>query len=210
MVQDQRGGRQRLSYWARKLNHAERGNTYSADDLKALAIYDVLKYRRFYLEGCSTFLVTRVRSLVYMLCQPNNILNKRQARYLWDLQPFVGTMTLAYRNGAMSEANPLSRRPNFVSQTKVPLFCNGEVPSHSDLRRKSQPLLNDAYLNVMIALAFRLSLEFAHLMHEGYFQDSFHGDEGKWTKDSRIDAKDGCFCLALALHYLVLMYVRCS
>jgi hypothetical protein len=42
------------------------------------------------------------------------MLNKRQARYMHDLQPFVGSMTLAYRKGAVNEANPLSRRPYFV------------------------------------------------------------------------------------------------
>jgi hypothetical protein len=44
------------------------------------------------------------------------MLNHRQARYyLPDLQPFMGTMTLAYRKGALNEANPLSRRPYFVT-----------------------------------------------------------------------------------------------
>jgi hypothetical protein len=61
--------------------------------------------------------------------QPNNMLNKRQARYLRDLQPFVGSMTLAYRKGALNEADPLSRRPDFVLQATFPLFWDGEVPS---------------------------------------------------------------------------------
>jgi hypothetical protein len=60
------------------------------------------------------------------------MLNKRQARYLRDLQPFVGSMTLAYRKGAMNEAYPLSRRPNFVPHAKVPLFWDGEVPLNRD------------------------------------------------------------------------------
>jgi hypothetical protein len=51
------------------------------------------------------------------------MLNKRQAsRYLRDLQPFVGSMTLAYRKGALNEADPLSRCPTFVPQATVPLF----------------------------------------------------------------------------------------
>jgi hypothetical protein len=37
----------------------------------------------------------------------------------------------------------------------------------------------------------QLSLEFADLIREGYSQDSFYGDEGEWTKDSRIQAMDG-------------------
>jgi hypothetical protein len=50
------------------------------------------------------------------------MLNKRQARYMRDLQALVGSMTLAYRKGAMSEAYPLSRRPDFVTHATVPLF----------------------------------------------------------------------------------------
>jgi hypothetical protein len=34
------------------------------------------------------------------------MLDKRQARYLRDLQPFVGSMALAYGKGAMHEADP--------------------------------------------------------------------------------------------------------
>jgi hypothetical protein len=59
--------------------------------------------------------------------QPNNMLNKRQAIYLRDLQPFVGSMTLAYRKGAVNEAGPLSRRPDFVPQATIPIFWDGEV-----------------------------------------------------------------------------------
>jgi hypothetical protein len=48
--------------------------------------------------------------------------NERQARYLQDLHPFVGSMTLAYRKGALNEAYPLSRRSYFVPMATVPLF----------------------------------------------------------------------------------------
>jgi hypothetical protein len=44
----------------------------------------------------------------HLLMQPKNM-NKRQARYLRVLQSFVGSMTLAYRKGALNEAGPLSR-----------------------------------------------------------------------------------------------------
>jgi hypothetical protein len=54
--------------------------------------------------------------------------NKRQARYMRDLQPFVGSITLAYRKGALDEAHPLSRRPDFVPHPTVQLFWDGEVP----------------------------------------------------------------------------------
>jgi hypothetical protein len=39
----------------------------------------------------------------------------------------------------------------------------------------------------MIVNALRLSHEFVDLIRE-YSQDSFYGDEGEWTKDSRIEA----------------------
>jgi hypothetical protein len=86
-----------------------------------------------YLEGRSNFLVvTNHDTLRHLLGQ---LLNKRQARYLRDFQSLVGSMTLAYRKGAMSKAYPLSRRPDFVPNAKVPLFWDGEGPSDRELRR---------------------------------------------------------------------------
>jgi hypothetical protein len=81
---------------------------------------------------------------------PNN------AQDLRDLQPFVGSMTLAYRKGAPNEVDPMSRRPNFVNHAMVPLFWDEEVSSDEKLRRKSQSLLEDAQLNVMTINALRL------------------------------------------------------
>jgi hypothetical protein len=54
-------------------------------------------------------------------------------------------------------------------------------------------LLEDAQLHLPIVNALRLSLEFSDLIREGYSQDSFYGDEGEWTKDSRIEAIAGYF-----------------
>jgi hypothetical protein len=132
MLQDQGGGLQPVSYWARKLNPVERGNTHYAYDLEALAVCEAVKHWRRYLEGCSKFLVvTDHDTLRHPLMQPNNMLTKRQARYMRDLQPFVGSMTLAYRKGAPNEADPLSRRPNFVPHATVPLLLGwrGSVKS---------------------------------------------------------------------------------
>jgi hypothetical protein len=130
LLQDQGGGLQIVSCRARKLNSVERGNNYRAYDLEALAVCKAVKHWRCYLEGCSKFLVvTGHDTLRHFLKQPNNKLNKRQARHARDLQPFVGWMTLAYRKGAMNEADPLSRRPDFVSHATFSLFWDGEVPS---------------------------------------------------------------------------------
>jgi hypothetical protein len=102
-------------------------------------------------------------------------------------------MTLAYRKGALNEADPLSRRRDFVPHATVPLFWGGEVPSDRELRRKSQLLFDNAHLNILTFNALQLSHELADLICEGYSQDSFYGDEGEWTKDNRIEAKTGYF-----------------
>jgi hypothetical protein len=41
----------------------------------------------------------------------------------------------------------------------------------------------------MTVIALKLSPEFADLIREGYSQDSSYGEEGEWTKDSRIEAR---------------------
>jgi hypothetical protein len=102
-------------------------------------------------------------------------------------------MTLAYRKGVINEADPLSRRPVFVPHATVSLFRDGEVPSDRELRRKSELLFEDAQLNLLIVNALQLSLEFGDLIREGYSQDSFYRDEGEWTTDCRIEARDGYF-----------------
>jgi hypothetical protein len=109
--------------------------------------------------------------------QPNKRLKKRQARYMRDLQPFMGSMTLAYRKGALNEADPLSRRQDFAPHATFPSFWDGEVSSYRELRRKSQLLLKDAHLNLLAVNALQLSLEFVDLIHEGYSQDSCYGDK---------------------------------
>jgi hypothetical protein len=98
MLQDKGGGLQPISYSARKLNPYERGNIYCAYDLDALAVCEVVNHMRCYLEGYSKFLVLIDHdALRHLLIQTNNMLNKLQARYPRDLQPFVGTMTLVWR-----------------------------------------------------------------------------------------------------------------
>jgi hypothetical protein len=131
ILQDQGGGLQQVSYFARKLNPAESGNTDSAYDLEALAVCEAVKHWRCYIEGCSKFhVVTYHDTLRYLCRQQNNMLNKRQTRYMPDLQPFVRSMTLACRKGALNEADALSRRHGFVPHATVPLFWDGEVMSY--------------------------------------------------------------------------------
>jgi hypothetical protein len=81
-----------------------------------------------YLDGCSKYLVeTDHDTWRHMLKQPNKRLNKRQARYLRDLQPFLSSMTLAYRKGAMDKAYPLSLRLDIVPQATFPSLWDGEI-----------------------------------------------------------------------------------
>jgi hypothetical protein len=95
------------------------------------------------------------------------MLKKRKVRYLRDLQPFVASMTLAYRKGALNKCDPLSRRPEFVPHVTVPLLSDGEAPSYAKSRRKAQPLLKNAQLSLISTIALRLSLEFMDLIRGG-------------------------------------------
>jgi hypothetical protein len=134
-----------------------------------LAVCEAVKHWRYYLECCFKFHVVRYHdTLRHPLMQPNNMLNKGQSLYMWDLQAFVGSMSLAHRKEASDQADPLSRRPKFVPQTTVPLLWDGMVPSDSELRPKSKTLLEDAHLNIRIVNALRLSPEFTNLICEGY------------------------------------------
>jgi hypothetical protein len=47
--------------------------------------------------------------------------------------------------------------------------------------------------NSMIVNALQLSYELADFIREGYSQNSFHGDEGGWTNESRTEAISGYF-----------------
>jgi hypothetical protein len=70
---------------------------------------------------------------------------------------------------------------------------DGEVPSYRELRRKSQPPLEDPQFNLLTINALRLSHELVDRIREGYSQDSFQGDKGVWTRYNRIEAKVGYF-----------------
>jgi hypothetical protein len=98
MWQDQGGGLQPLSYLALTLNPAEGSNTYFTYNLVSpLAILEAVKHCKCYLEVCLKFVVVYDHDrLRYMLKQTLARLSKRQARYMCDLQPLVGTVTLAY------------------------------------------------------------------------------------------------------------------
>jgi hypothetical protein len=58
--------------------------------------------------------------------------------------------------------------------------------------------LENAQLTYIILNALRLSHEIADLKREVYSQDSFYGDEGKWTRDSRVEANEEYFGASIA------------
>jgi hypothetical protein len=53
--------------------------------------------------------------------------------------------------------------------------------------------IKERAFNSMTVNALRLSLDIADLIREGYSQYLFYGDEGEWTKSSRIEAIALCF-----------------
>jgi hypothetical protein len=55
------------------------------------------------------------------------LVKQTKVRYVRDLQPFTGAMTLAYRKGSINEADHLSRRTTFYAQTSLLLFGDGDV-----------------------------------------------------------------------------------
>jgi hypothetical protein len=126
------------------------------------------------------------------------MLNKRQARFLRDLQRFVGSRTLAYLKGAMNEDDPLSRRPYLIPQATVPLFWDGEVPSHTELRRKSQPLLEDEKLNLLNVNALRLGHEFVDPVCDGTPKTNFMGTRVSGQETVGLKPKLDTFGISIA------------
>jgi hypothetical protein len=84
LLQDQGGGLQPLSKWARVLNNVERGNSYSAYDLKTLYVREAIKRWRCYFEGCSKDrVVSDHETLRYLLRHHNDRLkNGKRVTYV--------------------------------------------------------------------------------------------------------------------------------
>jgi hypothetical protein len=70
-MQDQAGRLQSVSFWARKLNNSESGNSYPTYDSKAMAVSEAVKHGRCYLEGSPKFqVVSDNDTLRHMMRQP--------------------------------------------------------------------------------------------------------------------------------------------
>lgn len=190
LLQDQGGGPQPVAYWARKLNVAERGNTYSAYDLEALAVCESIKHWRCYLEGCCRFLVVSDHdTLRHLLRQPAERLNRRQVRYVRDLQPYVGSISLAYRKGKWNEADPLSRRPDFRPLSFGGIYWTGDVPDTHECMQSPQ----NAVLSTMHASKLMIDDDILDSIKVGYGADSFYSSDGGWKESGHVVQTDGLF-----------------
>jgi hypothetical protein len=94
--------------------------------------------------------------------QRDNKVNKRQARYLRDLQPFVCSMTLAYRKGAPNEDDPLNRFPSIPNDIYTTTGRYFGVPKNPGRVRPR------TLMNIILLLLFRLYVtgsKHAHTCH---------------------------------------------
>jgi hypothetical protein len=120
------------AYWARKLKDVE--TRYNAYDKEALAIVvAVSRVWRVYLLGCKCFLViTDHATLVHLLKQTSDKLTDRQSHWVEQLMPYANEMRILYRKGILSEADPVSRRPDFLQIDlyilEDSLWWDGNVP----------------------------------------------------------------------------------
>ena len=194
LLQDQGGGPQPVAYWARKLTEAERGNTYSAYDLEALAVCESIKHWRCYLEGCCRFLVVSDHdTLRHLLRQPAESLNRRQSRYVRDLQPYVGSISLAYRKGKWNEADPLSRRPDFKPISFGGLYWTGDVPDAAGTLLCTHHPYRAAELSTLTANTLSLDNDFLDSIKTGYVADSFYSTNGGWIESGHVVYHDGLY-----------------
>jgi hypothetical protein len=128
------------------------------------------------------------------------------ARAPRDLQSFVDAMTLAHRNGAKNEADPPKRRADFIRQSSLPLFWDGEVPEGLNSYDHTQLITNSLApfidLNNSKAKVHNLTIDVASCgctrnwgSRFGWVTPKirFIGNEGEWTKNGHIVTQDGCF-----------------
>jgi hypothetical protein len=79
---------------------------------KVLFVCEAVKHLICYLEGRSKFLVVSdCDTLRHLLKQPNDGLNKRQARYVRDVQPLTSAMNLPHCKGFRNEDDRTSQSP---------------------------------------------------------------------------------------------------
>mmetsp|Transcript_32607 Transcript_32607/g.82239 ORF Transcript_32607/g.82239 Transcript_32607/m.82239 type:complete len:736 (-) Transcript_32607:576-2783(-) len=145
------------------------------------------------LEGCCRFLVVSDHdTLRHLLRQPAERLNRRQVRYVRDLQPLVGSISLAHRKGKWNEADPLSRRPDFKPIGFGGLYWTGDVPDAAEsLVSEHRPCT--AVLSAVSASSLSLDDNILHLIKAGYAEDAFYSLWGGWKQSGHVVEHDGYF-----------------
>jgi hypothetical protein len=68
-----------------------------------------------YLLGCKCFsVITDHATLVHVLKQSSDKLTDRQSHWVEKLMSYANEMRILYRKGILNEADPVSRRPDFL------------------------------------------------------------------------------------------------
>ena len=114
LQEDSEGHLRPCAYWTRKLKDVE--TKYRAYTKEALAIVETVSrvWRRYQL-GCKCFSVfTDHATIVHLLKQSSDKLTDKQTHWVDKLMPYANLMRILYRKEILNEADPVSRRPNFL------------------------------------------------------------------------------------------------
>jgi hypothetical protein len=104
------------AYWACKLKNGK--TIYNASDEEILALVEaIFGVWRMYLLGCTCFsVVTNHANLVHLFKQPSvDKLTYQQTHRVKKFTKYANLMRILYRKGILNEADPVSRRPDFLS-----------------------------------------------------------------------------------------------
>jgi len=176
LQQDDTGDLRPCAYYARKLNAAERA--YSAYDKEALAVVEAItRAFRTYVDGCRSFsVVTDHATLTHLMSMPSTNLTKRQVRWVEKLMPYANYMRIVYRKGTENEADPVSRRPDFLS-----IWWDGDVPE------------NNEFLLVLNATEACIDEAVVQQLLAGYAANQYFSENGRWRRDKLTRSDNGFF-----------------
>ncbi len=87
-----------------------------------------------YLLGCKCFLVvTEHATRVHLLKQTSDKLTSQQSHWVGKLMPHANETRILYMKGILNEADPMSRRPDFLQidlyRLEDSLWWDGNVPN---------------------------------------------------------------------------------
>jgi hypothetical protein len=115
----------------------------------------------------------------------------------------AGLSAVCAHDGTCVPQESHERSLSVKSETRLRTSCHrsliildGEIPSEDNRHWKSHSLLEDTHLSLLTVNALRRSHELIDLVHEGYYQDSFYGDDRKRVsgRDAvRLEGEVGAF-----------------